>query len=135
LPFEYIESGGLPELFTLSNEETRRNYVSAVKDTVLLRNIIQRQNIKDAKLLEDILVYLVNNASNLVSMTNIVNYFKSKNRKTTYDTVSNYVGLIEDAFLLHKAARYDARMDIKFIPSGQPPAHVQTRPYPARFIP
>ena len=106
---EYLESGGLPELFALPNEETRRNYVSAVKDTVLLRDIIQRQHVKDAKLLEDIFTYLVNNASNLVSITNIVNYFKSKNRKTTYDTVSNYVGFIEDTFLLHKAERYDVR--------------------------
>ncbi|MDR0872576.1 MAG: ATP-binding protein [Prevotellaceae bacterium] len=106
---EYLESGGLPELFALPNEETRRNYVSAIKDTVLLRDIIQRQNIKDTKLLEDIFVYLVNNASNLVSVANIVNYFKSNNRKTTYDTVSNYIGFIEDTFLIHKAERYDIR--------------------------
>ncbi|MDR3226558.1 MAG: ATP-binding protein [Prevotellaceae bacterium] len=106
---EYLGSGGLPELFSLPNEETRRNYVSAIKDTVLLRDIIQRQNIKDAKLLEDIFVYLVNNASNLVSISNIVNYFKSNNRKTTYDTVSNYIGFIEDTFLIHKAERYDIR--------------------------
>jgi predicted AAA+ superfamily ATPase len=106
---DYLNGGGLPELFALPNEETRRNYVSAVKDTVLLRDIVQRQSIKDAKLLEDIFVYLVNNASNLVSITNIVNYFKSKNRKTTYDTVANYVGFIEGTFLLHKAERYDVR--------------------------
>jgi len=106
---EYLESGGLPELFALPNAETRRNYVAAVKDTVLLRDIVQRQSIKDAKLLEDIFIYLVNNASNLVSIPNIVNYFKSKNRKTTYDTVANYVGFIEDTFLIHKAERYDVR--------------------------
>jgi predicted AAA+ superfamily ATPase len=106
---DYLDSGGLPELFALPNEETRRNYVAALKDTVLLRDIIQRQSIKDAKLLEDIFIYLVNNASNLVSITNIVNYFKNKNRKTTYDTVANYVGFIEDTFLIHKAERYDVR--------------------------
>jgi predicted AAA+ superfamily ATPase len=106
---EYLESGGLPELFTLPGEETRRNYVSAIKDTVLLRDIIQRQNIKDARLLEDVFVYLVNNASNLVSITNIVNYFKSKKRNTTYDTVANYIGFIEDTFLIHKAERFDIR--------------------------
>ena len=86
---DYMESGGLPELFMLPNEETKRNYISAIKDTVLLRDIIQRQSIKDAKLLEDLFVYLVNNASNLISITNIVKYFKSKERTTTYDTVSN----------------------------------------------
>lgn len=85
---DYMESGALPELFILPNNETRRNYVAAIKDTVLLRDIIQRNSIKDPKLLEDIFIYLVNNASNLISITNILNFFKSKKRKTTYDTIS-----------------------------------------------
>ena len=106
---DYMESGALPELFVLPNDETKRNYISAIKDTVLLRDIIQRYNIKDTKLLEDIFVYLVNNASNLISITNIVNYFKSNKRKTTYDTVANYIGYIEDTYLIHKVERYDIR--------------------------
>ncbi|MCL2435249.1 MAG: ATP-binding protein [Lentimicrobiaceae bacterium] len=106
---EYIESGGLPELFNLQNNEIRRNYVSAIKDTVLLRDIIQRYSIKEPKLLEDIFVFLVNNAANLISIANIVSYFKSLGRKTTYDTVSAYIGYMEDAFLVHKSERYDIR--------------------------
>jgi len=106
---DYMESGSLPELFVLPNDETKRNYISAIKDTVLLRDIIQRHNIKDPKLLEDLFVYLINNASKLVSTNNMVNYFKSHGRKTTYDTVSNYMGYIEDTFLVHRAERYDIR--------------------------
>ena len=106
---DYMESGALPELFILPNNETRRNYVAAIKDTVLLRDIIQRNSIKDPKLLEDIFIYLVNNASKLISITNILNFFKSKKRKTTYDTISNYIGYIEDTFLIHKVERYDIR--------------------------
>jgi predicted AAA+ superfamily ATPase len=106
---EYMESGALPELFMLPNEETKRNYISAIKDTVLLRDIIQRHSIKDPKLLDDIFVYLLNNASNWTLITNIVNYFKSNGRKTTYDTVANYVGYIEDTFLVHRVERYDIR--------------------------
>lgn len=106
---DYMNSGGLPELFVLPNEETRRNYVSAIRDTVLLRDIIQRHNIKDPKLLEDLFVYLANNASTLFSITNIVNYMKSNGRKTTYDTISNYLRYIEDTFLVHRAERYDIR--------------------------
>lgn len=105
----YMESGGLPELFNLPNDETKRNYVSAIKDTVFLRDIIQRYNVKEPKLLEDIFVFLVNNAANLVSITNIVKYFKSLGRKTTYETISTYIGYMEDAFLLHKSERYDIR--------------------------
>jgi len=106
---EYMESGGLPELFNLQNDEIKRNYVSALKDTVFLRDIIQRYSIKEPKLLEDIFVFLVNNAANLVSIANIVNYFKSLGRKTTYDTVSAYIGHMEDSFLVHKSERYDIR--------------------------
>lgn len=104
-----MESGALPELFVLPNDETRRNYISAIKDTVLLRDIIQRHNIKEPKLLEDIFVYLVNNASNLISTPNILKFFKNNIRKTTYDTISNYIGYIEDTFLIHKTERYDIR--------------------------
>lgn len=106
---EYMNSGGLPELFMLQKQEFKRNYVSAIKDTVLLRDIIQRNNIRDPKLLEDIFVFLVNNASNLISIPNIVNYFKGQNRKTSYDAVSNYIGYIEDTFLIHRCDRYDIK--------------------------
>lgn len=105
----YMESGGLPELFVLPDEDTKRNYTASVKDTVLLRDIIQRYSIKDPKLLEDLFIFLVNNAANLLSVNNIANYMKSSGRKTSYDTVANYIGYIEDTFLMHKAERYDIR--------------------------
>jgi len=106
---EYMSTGGLPELFILPKPETRRNYVSAIKDTVLLRDIIQRQNIREPGLLEDIFVYLINNASNLISVNNVFNYFKSLGRKTSYDIISNYIGYLQDSFLVHRCERYDIR--------------------------
>src|ERR1035437_3412969 len=57
---QYLKSGGLPELFQLPNDETKRHYLSAIKDTVLLHDIIQRYNIKDIRLLDDIFSFLVN---------------------------------------------------------------------------
>lgn len=106
---EYMQSGGLPELFQLSNDEVKRNYISALKDTVLLKDIIQRHSIKDTRLLEDIFNYLVNNASNLISVRNISNYFRSSGRKTSYDTVSAYIGFIEDTYLVYRAERYNIK--------------------------
>jgi predicted AAA+ superfamily ATPase len=105
----YMNSGGMPELFVLPEEESKRNYISALKDTVLLRDIIQRHNIKDARLLEEIFVYLINNASNLLSVRNISNYMKSNGRKTSYDTVSTYIGYIEDTYLVHRVERYNIK--------------------------
>ena len=106
---EYLESGGMPELFTLSKQETKRNYISAVKDTVLLRDIIQRQNIREPRLLEDIFIYLVNSASNLISVSSIFKYYKGLGRKTSYDIISNYIGYLEDAFLVHRCERFNIK--------------------------
>lgn len=106
---EYLQTGALPELTNLPNEETKRHYVSAIKDTVLLRDIIQRNKIKDTKLLEDIFVFLIVNASNLISITNIINFFKSKNRKTNYETIANYIHFIKEAFLIYSAERYNIK--------------------------
>lgn len=50
-----------------------------------------------------------NNASNLISITNIVNYFKGQGRRTSFDAVSNYIGYIEDTFLVHRCVRYDIK--------------------------
>jgi predicted AAA+ superfamily ATPase len=106
---EYFKSGGLPELFGLPSSESCRQYVSAVKDTVFLRDIIQYYQIKDIKLLDDLFVFLINNASNLISIPNIVSYFLSKNRKINYETIANYIAYIENAFLIHKAERYNIK--------------------------
>ena len=61
--------------------------MSALKDTVLLKDVIRRYAIKDVRLLEDLFAYVTNNAANLLSVSNIANYIKSKGRKSSYDTV------------------------------------------------
>lgn len=105
----YLNSGGLPELFKLPNDETKRHYIQAIKDTILLRDIIQRYNIKDAKLLEDIFIFLINNASNIISINNIVNYFGSKKRKTNYETVANYIQYLKSTFLIYQVEKFNIK--------------------------
>lgn len=106
---KYMNDGGFPELLHFSAEEAKRNYISGLKNTILLKDIIQRYSIKDVRLLEDVFVYLVNNASNLLSIPNIVNYLKSKGRKTSYETISTYIGYIENVFLTHKTVRFNIK--------------------------
>lgn len=106
---KYLQSGALPELFNLPNDEMKQNYVSSIKDTVMLRDIVARYNVKDVKLLDDLFVYLVNTASNLISITNIINFFASKKRKTNYETLSSYISYLESSFLIHRAGRYNIK--------------------------
>ena len=106
---EYLSTGGLPELMHLQSEETKRHYLGALRDTILLRDVIQRHQIKDTELLTDVFKYVANNVSTLTSITNLVNYFSSKKRKTTYDTIANYLSNIAQTFIIHKCERYDLR--------------------------
>lgn len=106
---EYVHTSGLPELYRLQGDDMRRFYISSLKDTVLLRDIIGRYNIRDVRLLEDIFTYIINNASSLLSVKNIINFMKSQGRKVSYETVTAYLQYIEDAFLIHSAARYNIK--------------------------
>ncbi|NLD94605.1 MAG: ATP-binding protein [Fibrobacter sp.] len=106
---KYLQSGALPELFNLPNEEMKRNYVSSIKNTVMLRDIVGRYKVKDVKLLDDLFVYLINTSSNLISITNIINFFASKKRKTNYETLSSYINYLENSFLVHRAERYNIK--------------------------
>lgn len=106
---KYLQSGALPELFNLNDDEMKQNYISSIKDTVILRDIVSRYNIKDVRLLDDLFIYLVNTASNLISITNIINYFASRKRKTNYETLSSYIGYLENSFLVHRAERYNIK--------------------------
>lgn len=106
---EYLSSTGLPELFHLPNDETKRHYVTALSDTIILRDIIERYDIREVTLLKELFAFLVNNASNLVSIRNIENYFKSKNRRTSYDTIANYIGYFVNSHLIHEVPRYNLK--------------------------
>jgi len=78
----YLQTGGLPEMFHFNSEELNRNYSESLKNTVILRDIVGRHKIKDIQLLEDLFKFLAVNISNLTSISSIVNYFMSKQKKT-----------------------------------------------------
>ena len=105
----YLKTGGLPELLNFDDEEMRRHYIEDLKNTIILRDIIQRKNIKDTTLLEDVFKFLITNIGNQTSFLSIVKYFKSKQRKTNYETISSYVNYLVEAFILHEVLRYDIR--------------------------
>jgi predicted AAA+ superfamily ATPase len=105
----FMKEGALPELFHLPTDESKNHYVSSLKDTIILRDIVQRFSIKDTALLLDIFNYVVNNVSNLFSVNNLMNYFESKKRKTNYETLANYLNYLNQTFVIHKCERYDIK--------------------------
>ncbi len=102
----YLKDGGLPELINLSNTDVKQRYVEGLRDSIMLKDIVKRYAIKDVALLENLFSYLVNNASNMISVTGIVNYIKGRGSNASYDTVAAYIDYLQEAFLLHKSIRY-----------------------------
>jgi predicted AAA+ superfamily ATPase len=106
---KYLQTGGLPELLTITDPEIQAHYVGSLRNTIILRDIIKRYNIKDVGLLENIFNFLIVNIANLTSLNNIVRYFKAQNKKTNYETVSKYVSYLLQTLILHEVDRYNIR--------------------------
>jgi hypothetical protein len=102
---EYITNTGLPERQNLNSSDTVYHYFQALKNTILLKDIMYRHKIRDYVLLEDIFLFLLHNVGKVTSIPAILKYFKNKNRKTDYTTVSQYILYMQDAFLIHEVAR------------------------------
>ena len=106
---DYLQSGGLPELLHLQSEEARRHYVMALRDAILLNDVVRRHKVKDTDLLERLFRFLCDNAGSLVSVRNIVDYLKSKGQRTNFETVSSYLSHLCQAMLVHECSRFDIR--------------------------
>ena len=104
---EFLVRSGLPEMIYLGTEEVCRNYVSSLKDTILLRDVINRHKIRDANTLEDLFVYVVNNATKLFTPNTIVKYYKGRGKTINYDTVTSYLSFMTETYIIHKAERYN----------------------------
>ena len=106
---KYLQTGGLPELFHLTDEEVVQHYVQSLKDTIIVKDIIKRRNVKNVPLLNTVFDYLCDNIGNTFSVNSIVKYLYSHNQKTNYDTISDYVTYLGEAFLVYRVDRFDIK--------------------------
>lgn len=104
---QYLQSGGLPELYHLSDPEVKKNYVAALRDSIILNDIVERYTIKQPHLLEELFTFMIFNAGALFSTHKIVNYLISRGIKTNFETVSHYVSYLQQALLVHSTPRFD----------------------------
>lgn len=105
---KYIKLGGMPFLGNLKLEENASiQYLEDLFRSVLLKDVIERNKIRDIDLLERIIIYLVSNIGRTFSAKSISDYFKSDKRKVSSETVYNYIKACEEACLLIKVPRMD----------------------------
>lgn len=105
---DYLKYGGLPMRFSLE-EISLEAYLSDTYDAIVVKDIIQRNNIKDANLLNMILAFLMDNIANPFSARSIVAALKQEGINTTVETVIAYIDYIKKAMVVYSAQRYDIK--------------------------
>lgn len=100
---DYIRYGGMPFLSSLGYEpELSRSYLQDIFNSVVLKDVVKRNNIRDVDLLERIIAYALANVGRSFSATSISKFFKSVGRTVAPETILNYLKACEEAYLLYR---------------------------------
>lgn len=105
---KYLLCGGMPYLSNLRYEEEPSNqYLTDIFNSVQLKDIVQRNKVRDVDLLERIIAYIMANVGTTFSATSLVKFFKSEQRTVAAETVLNYIKYCTDAYLFYQVKRQD----------------------------
>jgi len=105
---KYLKFGGMPYLVNLPLEEDIiSEYLGSLYNSIILKDVVARNNIRNINFLERLLLFLADNTGNLLTAKNISDYLKSQKVSMSINTVLNYLKALEDAFIIHRVSRYD----------------------------
>ncbi|APT15027.1 ATP-binding protein [Lactobacillus jensenii] len=106
---DYLEYGGFPSVVLQDNNQLKRDVLSGIYNSILLRDVAGRATIKNTEVLERVGLFLLGNAGQLISINKIANTLRSSGFKISNNTIEAYLNLLQDAFLFYKVPRYDIR--------------------------
>ncbi len=105
---KYIRYGGLPYLINLPfDDEIMYGYLKSVFNTIILKDVVARYNIRDVDFLERLLEYLSDNLGSYVSSKKISDFLKSQRLSLSVNTVMNYLQYLTSSFFINKVQRMD----------------------------
>lgn len=106
---EYVEWGCMPQIFNTNSVEERKLYLRDLYNSVILKDIVERNSIKDINLLNRVVQFLMENIGGIISSNSVTNYLKNEKIQTTPDTILNYIEYITNSLIINKVNRYDIR--------------------------
>lgn len=106
---DYIKWGGMPQRFMQKDDISRKTYLNDIYDSIIIKDIVKRFNIKDIDLLNRIVTYILTTPSQVFSPDSLKKYMQSDSRNVSLETLYNYLDYITRANLISKAERYDVR--------------------------
>lgn len=100
----------MPYILNLDNDKNLiRNYLDGVYNTVLKKDVISRNNIKDVMILDSLIHFIFDNIGQMVSTNKISNTLNTNNRKNSVNTIENYLTNLMDSYIIYKVSRYDIK--------------------------
>jgi predicted AAA+ superfamily ATPase len=106
----FMKYGGFPGVHQMElNDEVIYQYLSSIYSTILLKDVVARNQVRDVALLERIARYIADNCGNITTAKGISKYIKSQHLNCSVDTVQNYILWLSDAFITYKVPRYDIK--------------------------
>ncbi len=107
---KFLTYGGLPHLAHLTlNEDLTSEYLNSIYSTILLKDIVARENIRNVVFLENLSKYLADSVGSLFSALSISKYLKSQNNEVSTSAILNYLRAMTNAYIVNKVPRYDIK--------------------------
>ena len=102
----YLQRGGFPFLYNYNFDDSgTQQYLSSLYDSIVLKDISQRHNIRDISLLKSLLLYFISEAGHTFSSSSLEKYLKNQKRSLSSETIYNYIDFAKESCLLYLAPR------------------------------
>ena len=109
---EYLKYGGLPAITHIKDKDNLvMTYLNDIYNTIVKKDIIERNGIKDIALLENLIRYIASNIGSSISANKISDYLNSNKitTKSNHQTIDNYLKMLVNAFIVYKVERSDIK--------------------------
>ena len=106
---EYVLRGGMSGSYVYKEQKDKYKYIEDVYNTLIIRDIKKKYNIRNEKILNNLSNFLMDNISNITSTLNITKVLNSQEENITDKTINKYIGYLCNAFAFYKMGRYDIR--------------------------
>lgn len=105
----YVLEGGMSGAYLYTDQEAKYDYIEDVFDTLIVRDIRKKYNIRNLQLMQRLIDFLMDNISNLTSARNLLKTFAGYQEKVSHTTIQNYIQYLCNAFAFYRIRRYDIR--------------------------
>lgn len=106
---DYLRVGGLPglRLYNINDEIEVRDYLQGVYDTIMMRDVIMREQIRNVAFMSNLSRFIADNIGKLISVNSIVKFMKSQGEKISEAVTSTYISHLNKALVINQVSRYD----------------------------